>query len=267
MPPPVQGHPGPNGRPPRMPPPVPPVAGPPPLPSAPATSSGTQASPYAQGSFFEPPWESRTTAASDSPGSVRAGREPGRSPEPIAPSAVEPVDLDRLAETLPRRMRRGRSQAVEVRILRTALATLFSKNDGAFTGFAHGAVMSRTVTVRLKSPMRAATVELLSPETLWVGTDSREDDILRWRWLVTPQKSGRLELRLVLLMRTLGTDGIAVDQSTPEITVDVSVRKDLRRLVLRLGACFLSALAGAAVILAANGAFAPLLDKIQALLN
>lgn len=139
-----------------------------------------------------------------------------------------------LVETIPRRMKVGVPTSAQVRIGRDrvdSLVLLLMKGRG----MAHRpeALITRTLSVRLRAPDGGFVIEANSPETQWIETASglHQDEFVTWRWTVTPQRRGRRRLVLVVAARTVGHDGLAAETAPPDRTIEVVVTGGrLRRL-------------------------------------
>jgi hypothetical protein len=58
------------------------------------------------------------------------------------------------------------------------------------------------------------------------------EDHVGWRWTVTPLARGRHRLQLMVAARTVGRDGIGPETSPPDRIIEIAVRPNrLRRLV------------------------------------
>ena len=82
------------------------------------------------------------------------------------------------------------------------------------------------------APDGGFAIEAESPETQWIEASHTQEDHVGWRWTVTPIASGRRRLQLVVAARTVGRDGIGPETAPPDRIIDIAVRPDrLRRLV------------------------------------
>ena len=82
-----------------------------------------------------------------------------------------------------RRMRVGALETVEVRIARC-------QGDDA-------------ITVRLRAPEGGFLIDPLSPETCWTAEAKGDgNECASWRWSITPQRRGKVPLRLIISART-----------------------------------------------------------------
>ena len=232
----------PPARPPRMPPPVPPISAPPSRPHANNGGGGNQAL---------APWTDANSNAHSS-----AGEAPTAT---VIPFPAGRIDPDRLADKLPQRMRARAPTTVEVRIARSAVFA-----TAAVLGAAPEAALTRALSVRLKAPSGGFHVENASPETQWFDTraSQRDDDEVRWRWVVTPHASGHKPLQLALSMRTIASDGVMLETVLPEQSVSVRVSPQYGPAFRAFGGWAVAALAGALLALLSSGAWPVVIGAI-----
>lgn len=222
---------------PRMPPPIPPLASPPQRISGSATGA-------AQATV---PWTDPTAAVAEPPSATVIPFPSSR--------AGAPIDAGRLLERLAHRMKLRSANTIEVRIARSAVHA-----TAAAMGAAPEAAVTRALTVRLRAPNGGFHVETAAPETQWFDMrgPGREEDEVRWRWIVTPHASGSHTLQLGITMRTVATDGVLIETTLPEHQANVRVFKPLLPMV-GIGAALLgAAIAGGLVVLLATGGLARL---------
>ena len=187
----------------------------------------------------EPPPQTRAAAAQPQP--------PRRAPPPPPPAPVDAVPKTRarratakakkadrglVLENIPRRMRIGSSHMVEARIARRDLEAALADNqpDGAGEG-----TVTHAVTVRLRSPDGALSIEHGSPETVWMESTPglMQDDFASWRWTLSPHWRGKSELQLLVSGRTIGETGVLPEAALTEQTIDVSVASNMAGGILR----------------------------------
>ncbi len=253
--PPLQRTPMPNGAPPpdRMRAPGPMAGGPPPgapgwRPPGPPPAQG------AQRPMGPPPMGGRGPMPPGAPGlppgapMPRMARQQGPGP---ANAARPPVDATvtegSLLENIPRRMRVGTPEQVEVRIARGALESLGEGMQGQVSG--HKIHVAKAMSVRLRAPEGGFYIEATSPETQWVENTLgiMSDDFASWRWTITPHYRGKARLQLVVSARSVGQDGLAAETALPEQVIEVRVRTNYGRMVSRL-LLWLAAMSAAGVI-------------------
>jgi len=152
---------------------------------------------------------------------------------PMAPLAIEggdarsrrvPIDqavAGQLVENVPRRMRVRYPSPVEVRIAKTAARRLLDGIEGA-QHYGHGAAPA--LSVKLRAPDGGFVIDGLSRETQWIESGFEADgDPAQWRWTVTPVKSGRRRLQLLIAARTTNASGAAFDTMLPDQVVEITV--------------------------------------------
>ena len=132
-------------------------------------------------------------------------------------------------------MRVGKSVTIDVRAPRAGLEAWSGGNAGLHPR-AEQNIITKAMAMRLKAPDGGFTIEIASPETQWSERfmDPLSDDIVSWRWIVTPTASGRRDLQLTTTTRVVGRDGLAAATSLPEQTVEVRVARNYASLMTRL---------------------------------
>ena len=151
----------------------------------------------------------------------------------VAPE-VTPIEPVLLTEGMPTRMRVGTPTTIEIRAPR---ARLEAWSGGSLDPRARDdRIIMKAMVMRLKAPEGGFTVEAASPETQWSEgyTGPLSDDVVSWRWVVTPSASGRLPLQLSVATRVVGRDGLAAARVLPEQLVSVRVAPDFGRIASRL---------------------------------
>ena len=173
---------------------------------------------------------------------------PERAARP-APRGAVPGEKGLLIEAVPRRMRVGVPASAEVRIARDKVDGLLAALSGLDPSASTDAFLGRALSVRLRAPKGGFWIEPATPETQWVdGEHGRaDDDYIDWRWTVVPRRRGRSRLTLMVAARTIGRDGIPAEASPPDRVIDVIVRSNHLRRILRLMGWLMAALAGAAL--------------------
>jgi hypothetical protein len=179
-----------------------------------------------------------------------AVRRDGRgAPHPgLGQRLAPPLDPVQLLEGIPRRMRVGVSDLVEIRVAKASLGALDADRE---LGTAHrgGAPATRAVSLRLRAPRGGLVIEPASSETQWVEDTMGllTDDFASWRWYVTPQRRGRRRLHIALSVRSVGPGGLAPEIAFPEQAVEIRVRPNRLRRMAR-GLLWLCAIAVGAAL-------------------
>jgi neural Wiskott-Aldrich syndrome protein len=159
---------------------------------------------------------------------------PGES-LPVAREKPAPIELGQLAENIPRSMRAGRMEIVEVRIARAKVKALGANMQGQSTSYLHHLVVTKAMSVRLRAVEGSFEIETGSPETQWLdnNTGMAPEDFASWRWNVTPKRRGAGKLQLVVSARTIASDGLTADTALPDQVFDVTVKADYGRMFKR----------------------------------
>lgn len=262
--------------------------------NGPAPSQPQMQPPMQQGPRTDPPppWNGapapRAMPASPGPalrpGPAPAGG-PGAPPQPVAmdprrvrrataPLAPFPAQLaarkqrpaeerSPVVETIPKRMRIGATSMAEVSIPRERLDSLVHAIAGRGGADPSEPVMTRALTVRLRSPSGDFFVEPVSPETLWVEQTPHAVDAepLVWSWHITPRQAGREKLVLLVSMRSMGPAGASEEAGLPDRVIDVKVRGRPFRAIMR-SILWIGLLALAVMLGRVGGELGPMLVKI-----
>lgn len=239
-PPPLPAQSAPPVRPPRMPPPIPPLASPPPRASGPAAGAAQATAPWTD-----------------------PNASPSR-PEPASATVIPfpanragmPIDPARLADRLPKLLKIGVPTTVEVRIARSAVHA-----TAATLGAAPEAALTRALTVRLKAPAGGIHIETAAPETQWfdVRNTGRDDEEVRWRWILTPNATGTHPLQLVIGMRTLASDGVMLETALPEYQAPIRVVRPFASMLISASVLAGAAACGALLMFLASGGLSGIL--------
>jgi hypothetical protein len=156
-----------------------------------------------------------------SKGGKAAGRKRGKGK----------ADTGQLAENIPRTMRVGRTERVEVRIAKASLKALTEGLEGGGAVWQHQVTITKAMAVRIRAPEGGFFVETASPETQWIENSPSfgSEDFASWRFLITPQSRGWSRLQITVSARTIGADGVAAETALPDQIVDIKVRRNLAR--------------------------------------
>lgn len=179
---------------------------------------------------------------------------PGMPPQQMAFDA-EPLEPEDLIRDIPDRMRIGVPTTVEIRALRAQLEAWSGGNSDPRAR--DDQIITKAMVMRLKAPEGGFTVETASPETQWsegyMGPLS--DEIVSWRWIVTPLESGRMPLQLSVSTRVVARDGLAAARVLPEQHVAVRVSPNYARWGRRAAIGLAFAMAGLLIGYFADGLF------------
>lgn len=177
---------------------------------------------------------------------------PGAPARPLEPARVHrrpSIEPGQLVENIPRRMRVGSTESVEVRIARDDAPGISSGLHGQAPPVRHDLVITKAMSVRLRAPDGGFAIESASPETQWTepSLTPLSSDFASWRFLITPQRRGDAMLQLVVAARVVGRDGIVAETALPDRVISVRVRTNYVHTGLR-AAAWLAALAVGGVI-------------------
>jgi hypothetical protein len=152
-------------------------------------------------------------------------------------------------------MRAGRPVTVHVRVPRRELEAWSGGGSDPATLSQH--VITKAMVVRLKAAASDFVIENASPETQWSEGYGGllSDDIVSWRWTVTPRRSGRLPLQVSGSTRIVGRDGLAAERPLPTQRVAIRVSPDYAGLARRLAVWLLIAAGAGALGYFAEGLF------------
>lgn len=167
------------------------------------------------------------------------------------------AEIGPLAENVPRSMRVGNSERVEIRIARARAKAITEGMEGGGLAWRHDVTITKAMSVRLRAPEGGFFIETASPETQWIDSQFGDiaDDFASWRFLVTPNKRGWSSLQIIVSARTIGADGLAAETAFPDQVVEVKVRTNYKRAMLRWSGWIVAAVAGGAFAKFGEGAF------------
>jgi len=161
--------------------------------------------------------------ANGSAAPAKAGRREGASKPGAKPAAM----MGKLVERIPRVMRQGTVEHIEVRIGREATEELIARVQGRGATNMHTVAVTRAMSLYLRAPHGGFMIEPLAPETQWVfdrPSFLENEPFGRWRWTVLPMKRGSRRLQLVAAARSVDENGMIGDVALPEQVFDVTVR-------------------------------------------
>jgi hypothetical protein len=167
------------------------------------------------------------------------------------------IDPSQITHSIPRRLRYGRPQVIEVWIERPPIAASSPARSFALRS---ENVVARAIAVRLRPLAGRFVIDAASPETQWdqsgaAGSDRLASEAAVWRFTVTPIRSGRGVLQLAISARTLGADGVLAETQIPDQAFDVRVGPSFGRFVGRIFMGLGIALAGMVLIKLVEGEF------------
>ncbi|MCB1511605.1 MAG: hypothetical protein KDJ36_11950 [Hyphomicrobiaceae bacterium] len=183
----------------------------------------------------------------------RRGGQGNELDDPLPPAILprrghtgEHVMPGQLQENIPRRMRSWVPVVVQVRIARAEIANLGRGMEGNAPVRRHDIVVTKAMSVRLRAPEGGFFIETGSPETQWIENHLGvlSDDFASWRWTVTPQRTGKARLQLIVSARTVGADGMVAETALPDQVVNVTVSVNYSRLAQQWGGWVVAAVVG-----------------------
>jgi hypothetical protein len=183
---------------------------------------------------------------------------PAQAQQPATPQAkrrapkrgkAADVETGQLAENIPRAMRVGKTVRAEVRIAKASVKALTEGIDGSGQVWQHTVAVTKAMSVRLRAPDGGFYIESASPETQWIESNLgyASDDYASWRFLITPQYRGWSDLQIIVSGRSIGADGVAAETALPDQIVEVKVRTNIGRAMLRLFGWTIAAVIGGAL--------------------
>lgn len=190
---------------------------------------------------------------------------PMAMPSPVAGGAAHPnqraakskTESGQLAENIPRAMRVGITERIEVRIGKAAAKAITEGLEGSGVAWRHEVTITQAMSVRLRAPDGGFFIETVSPETQWIENNLGlgNDDFASWRFQVTPQSRGWAQLQIVVSARTIGNDGMAAETALPDQIVDVKVRTNYKQTLARWTGWTIAAIAGGMLAKFGEGGF------------
>jgi len=217
------------------------------------------------------PEPARTLARHSGGARARSSGNPPalRAPTELSVSAAH-ARAAKLSNAVPRRLTAGRPEMVEVRVPRhnldalTSLPHVGERRDEA----RHEHAVAKAITLQLVCDEDGVHVEPVGDPLAWIENriGAMSDDVVCWRWLITPHASGAAELKLSAMARTVMADGSAVETVIPTETIPVRVGRNPGHVFGRLAiGAFLLALGAAAILFA--DPIAALVEQLARSLN
>ncbi|AHB47570.1 Clp protease [Hyphomicrobium nitrativorans NL23] len=197
-----------------------------------------------RGSNLPASWDEGYAAAPSAPPPQRERRRAASSGPFVGSWPL--IEAGQLIENIPRRMRVGIPVVAEARIARADVKALAEGLAGGGAAFRHEIVVTKAMSVRLRSPGGGFTIENRSPETQWIENvlGLGNDEYASWRWTLTPMARGRRQLQLIVSARTVGADGMTAETALPDQLVDVKVAINYSRTALKWAGWIGAAVAG-----------------------
>lgn len=154
------------------------------------------------------------------------GRPEGASRQRQAGGPRTVISAGQLVHNIPARMKVGVSLVCEARVGRAEIKAIVEGLQGGGSVVRQEIMVTKAMSVRLRSPDGGFFIEGSSPETQWIENvlGLPAEDFARWRWTITPREKGRKRLQLIVSARTVGSDGLAAETAMPDQVIDIRVR-------------------------------------------
>jgi hypothetical protein len=180
---------------------------------------------------------------------------PARVAAPGSP--VGSIDLSRYLAGLSAHLTAGRAVIAELRLPRRDIVGPMPPGVGSG--------LQSVVTVRMRSMDGRCYVETDTPEATWISghSPSHFDDVLVWRWRVTPRLTGRTRLQLQASLRSLAADGRVIDRTIPDCIVEARASRDMRAGLVRFGQLLLAGLAGFGLALLGGSVLSSMVSAVR----
>lgn len=137
------------------------------------------------------------------------------------------IDADILGEILPAKMRIGDSEIIEIRVLNSDIDLLTGQLEGRDVAHEGARLVSRCLSLRLRSSSGGFSIEPRSPEVQWIEAQTviTDEDATSWRWQITGHRQGKARVQLQASARTVSADGTVLETAMPEQTASIAVRR------------------------------------------
>lgn len=160
------------------------------------------------------------------------------------------LEKGRLVEAVPRKMKVNKPSKAEVRITRAQMDEINNEFDDLSSSHVHELAVTEAMTVQLRAPGSGFHIENLSPQTQWIDRNQRhidDADFGVWRWNVTPTRSGKARLQLVISARTVDDEGTIHIADIPDKIIELSVNRDHAQILKKAGFLAVAILASIAL--------------------
>lgn len=195
-------------------------------------------------------------AAGPPQGDPRFPQSAGAPPPHLGHDQAQHPGADRIAEhelasLIPPRMTANRTTLIEIELPRAKLAELNLSNAHPGVQTLDGASGSpMAVVLRLRAPEGGFFIEPISAETQWLGMGpgATAGPPVCWRWNVTPKRSGRFPIQVLIAGRSIGPDGLATETALPGQVAEVRIRGNVAPMLLGTAKVLTAFLLGAALV-------------------
>ena len=152
----------------------------------------------------------------------------------------------RLVENIPRRMRVGVSEAVEVRVGREELTSLMMSGlTGTADAKTHAVDIIESMSASLFAPLGGFEISGASPETQIVDAGAPSMVHGRWLWMVTPLRRGHHRLQICVSAQVKTKDGLPAHSTLPDQIIEIEVAVNYKSLAVQTGVVTSGAIASA----------------------
>lgn len=161
----------------------------------------------------------------------------------IPPPVSHGISDGQLIENIPRRMTVDRPETIQVRLAAEDASAVRKGMSGVLN--VHNVRVTRAMSARLVAPDGGFSIEPGTPETQWLDDpDGVRDTPAEWMWTITPTRSGKRRLQLVVGARTL-REGMVAEAALPLQVIEVQVRANYGRRIFQAAQWLIATLFGA----------------------
>lgn len=205
------------------------------------------------------------TGAATAPAPPMSTQPPLKRQKKAKPQARTQIETGQLSENIPRAMRVGKTESIEVRIGKAAAKAITQGLEGGGVAWRHEVTVTQAMSVRLRAPDGGFFIETASPETQWIENNLGfgSDDFASWRFHITPQLRGWARLQIIVSARTIGNDGMAAETALPDQLVDVKVKTNYKRTFARWTGWTMAAIVGGILAKFGEGTFSVLSTLVE----
>lgn len=140
----------------------------------------------------------------------------------------------RLVENIPRRMRVGVPEAVEIRMGREELTPLLiSGLTGTADAKTHAVEIIESMSVGLFAPLGGFEIGGASPTTQIVDAGAASAVHGRWLWMVTPLRRGHHRLQICVSAQVKTKEGLPAHSTLPDQIIEIEVIVNYKYLAVQ----------------------------------
>lgn len=175
----------------------------------------------------------------------------------------------RLVENIPRRMRVGVSESVEIRVGREELTSLMTSGligtADPKTHAVHAVEIIESMTVRLFAPQGGFEIGGASPETQIVDAGGVSTAYGRWLWTVTPLRRGHHRIQICISAQVKTNDGLPAHSTLPDQIIEIEVAVNYKSVAVQAAVVSSGAMASAFLGAIASDKWPAIRDFVGAL--